>query len=462
MPPRPSTSFRPSAFAGLIGAARRDITPPPGMPSRMWGAATSHQTRGVHRPMTATALSFAGAAGDKPLILIAADLGWFKNPLDVGRLRGPVMRALDVDSSRLMLCLSHTHAGPSITTTEADLPGGEMIEPYLEQVAAALVDVARAAHRGAEEAVLTWAQGACALAQDRDYNDPVTGRPLVGFNPDGHPDQTLRVGRVTRSDGSVLATLVHYACHPTTLAWDNRMISPDYVGAMRELVESHSGDAPCLYLHGAAGELAPREQYTGETAIADRNGRQLGFAVLSALEGMLPPAVGLRFAGIQNSGAPLAVWHREALQPSRELKAIEVSVALPLKPQPKLEDLASRLSSTDDSAERERIRRAIQIARYVGHDETFDAPIWIWRLGDALLMGHPNEAYNALQMHMQEALPRLTVMIANVTNGSCGYLLPEACCQPDRYAFWQSPFERGALETLIERSREIACALIDD
>ena len=60
--------------------------------------------------------------------------------------------------------------------------------------------------------------------------------------------------------GTILATIVNYACHPTTLGGRNRLISPDYLGAMRETIETNTGLAPCLFLNGAAGELAPREQ----------------------------------------------------------------------------------------------------------------------------------------------------------------------------------------------------------
>ena len=37
--------------------------------------------------------------------------------------------------------------------------------------------------------------------------------------------------------GRTLGTIVNYACHPTTLAWQNTLVSPDYVGALREVVE---------------------------------------------------------------------------------------------------------------------------------------------------------------------------------------------------------------------------------
>ena len=96
--------------------------------------------------------------------------------------------------------------------------------------------------------------------------------------------------------------------HPTTLAWDNKLISPDFIGAMWDVIEANTGAAPCLFLQGASGELAPAHDYVGDTAIADKHGRQLGYAAMSALESMLPPRHKLTYRGVMESGAPLAVW----------------------------------------------------------------------------------------------------------------------------------------------------------
>ena len=41
----------PSAYAGLMGVARRDTTPPTGIYARMWGASTHDLAEGVHRPL---------------------------------------------------------------------------------------------------------------------------------------------------------------------------------------------------------------------------------------------------------------------------------------------------------------------------------------------------------------------------------------------------------------------------
>src|ERR1017187_5087677 len=92
--------------------------------------------------------------------------------------------------------------------------------------------------------------------------------------------------------GALMGSIINYACHPTTLGWENTAISPDYIGALRETVEQNTG-VPCLFLQGASGDLGPRTGFVGDPAIADRNGRQLAFAALAALEAL--PAPGLRF-----------------------------------------------------------------------------------------------------------------------------------------------------------------------
>ena len=63
---------------------------------------------------------------------------------------------------------------------------------------------------------------------------------------------------------------------------------------------------------GGVGELGPREGFTSSTSVADANGRVLGHSALAVLEGMLPPATALEFAGAVESGASLALWERRA------------------------------------------------------------------------------------------------------------------------------------------------------
>src|SRR5690606_20159891 len=140
----------------------------------------------------------------------------------------------------------------------------------------------------------------------------------VGYNPAIPADQTLLVGKVSDLNGELKAVLVNYACHPTALAWENTLISPDYIGAMREIIEEKT-QAKVLFFQGASGDLAPVEQYTGDTKVADKHGYRLGYAVLSSLQGFKNYGTQLEIKDYIESGAPLLVWKDSPVALSTQL-----------------------------------------------------------------------------------------------------------------------------------------------
>lgn len=443
------TSFSHSAFAGWIGVARQDITPPIGIYSRNWGASSHDQAEGVHRPLTLTALTLQSSPSAQPLVLVVMDGTWWKTHEDEWIVRSGVLDALSLDPARMMLHLSHTHSGASLSRTDHDKPGGDEIAEYLEKVRESSIAATRHAMQTCSQATLTWDEGRCTLAHDRGYFDAERRRFLCGFNPLGQADDTLVVGRVSDANGKVLATLVNYACHPTTLAWQNRLLSPDYVGAMREVLEHRFPHAPCLYLQGASGELAPREQYVADTEIADAHGRQLGYSALAVLEGMLPHMTRLEYAGPVESGAPLATWKRAPQEPDRVLGAIFYDVELPLKKMHTLDEIEGNLKACTDRVIAERLRREREIRRVVGNGQVARAPVWIWRVGSAYLAGQPNEAFSLFQTELRRKFAPHTVVAMNLVNGGeAGYLPPESAYGQDMYEVNQTPFERGSLERL--------------
>jgi len=450
----PAASMVEAPFAASLqaGVARRDITPPVGIYARHWGAAEHDVAEGIHRPLTATVLAMHTVTGGDPLVLAVLDAGWWQVVEDEWFVRGGLIDALGLDTSRVMVSCTHTHAGPSLNRADADKPGGELIAPYLESVRNALIDATREALAGMAPASLTWAYGQCGLATNRDLRDPDGDRIVCGYNPWGSGDDTLLVGRVSDQGGQVIATLVNYACHATTLAWENRLISPDYIGAMREVIETQTKDSPCLFLQGASGELAPREQYTGDVTIADANGRQLGFAVLSALDSMLPPKTALEYTGVIESGAPLATWQRTSFEPSNDVLAECIDVELSLKPLPSEEEIQQELQECGDRTMAERLQRKLRVVRTVGSGPTCRMPIWIWRIGQSVLIGQPNEAYSVWQQVLRDRFSDYAVVAMNLVNGSCGYLYPSEPADQNIYQVCQSPFDRDALGALAKAS----------
>jgi hypothetical protein len=451
--------FQNSGFKGIIGVSRRDITPPVGIYSRNWGAAKTDVAEGVHRPLTLTSLSFQSDKEEKPLVIIAADLGWWKSKEDEWFLRGPILDALSLHPARLMFCLSHTHAGPSLFREDICKPGGQFIEPYLKFVQEAAIQAAQDALSNATLATLTWGCGKCDLATNRDLPEPNSDRFICGFNPLEKADDTLLVGRVTTDQGNILATVVNYACHPTTLAWDNQLLSPDYVGAMREVIEKQS-QAPCLFLQGASGDLAPAEQYVGDISVAESHGRKLGHAVLSTLEGMLPAQMALAFKGVVESSTALALWQRSPVAPSSVLVAEMIEVGLPLKPLATLAEIEQEWRDCADPVLKERLWRKRAVRKAVGDGAISKAPVWVWRLGDSILIGQPNEVYSEFQEILRGELAHNAVAVMNVVNGHVGYLPPKRWFGKNVYAVTQTPFASGALELLTKVTAEAALGLM--
>ncbi len=409
--------------------------------------------------MTATAAAFAPLEGNGPtLALVALDIGWFQNVQDGLDLRARVLAAAGLQEAELLINYSHTHAGTNANSFLTDRPGGEFIQSYLAQLSDAVANAVVDARAALVPAWIAWGYGRCALAVNRDYWDAEQKRYACGFNPHARADDTLLVARVTDNGGRVLATLVNYSCHPTTLAWQNKLLSPDFVGATREVLE-HAFAAPALFLQGAQGETAPREQYVGDTGVADRNGRILGYAAAAAIEALPPAASKFVYTGIVPSGADLGTWAyqpagADELEGSEQLRSYMTYVDLPRKELPSAQDLEPLYRAESRRREKELLLRRMLFQRALGPDPVHHMPLWAWRLGHAGVVAIPNEAYSILQVTVREQFRGVPILVLGVTNGTVGYLPPRETYGQGRYQEQQSPYAPGCLETTIEAAVE--------
>lgn len=438
-----------------VGIARRDVTAPVGIYARYWGAAKHDVADGVHRPATVTACSISSIAGDGSdrMVLVALDFGSFHPVTDGLKIREAAMEQAGLDDSSLLINFSHCHAGANASTARLNNPGGDLIPEYLAFLKDRVVEAVLEAIEDESSAWITWGYGRCSLATNRDFWDSGEQRFGCGFSPGVPADDTVLVGRATDDSGNVKSILFNYACHPTTLAWDNAKLSPDYVGAAREVIEQ-AFDAPAIFFQGASGELGPRDGFVGDTEVADRNGRQLGYAVASAVESL--PAAGTRqvFAGIVSSGADIATWKHEPipedqLEGATRLNAEIQYVDLACKYIPGANELRQQLENASSRFETERLKRRLMIREDLGEGDTYRMPVWTWRLGDAALVAIPNEPYSSLQVSLRESFSTHPVMVLGVTNSTLGYLCPAELYGTGRYQEIQSPFLPGCLESTV-------------
>ena len=451
-------------FRARVGVSRWDITPDLDVCAKNWGAAESSFATGIHRRLTGTALAIASCkSNEPPLLLLSLDLGWWRSRHDSDALRLQILEQLALPEANVIIHFTHTHAGPALDSDAPAEANPDTGRAYLARLTETCVRGGREALEKLEPATALLSHGRCALASERDLIDPVNSdRYLTGFHPGAPADDTLLVARLLADDGRTLATLVNYACHPTTLAWDNRLISPDYPGAMRELIEAQADGAPCLFLQGASGELAPAEQYSGDTNLADRHGRELGHAALSALAPLVDGCSHLKYDGPMESGAPLAMWHACKQPLSESLRATVIADQFELKGDlPSVSTIDATLAKEPDGFQRERLMRKRRVRMSVGDGTHSTEKLWLWRLGDAAICAVPFEVYSVFQTTLRATFPEIPLLVLGLSNGSTGYLPPESLYDLNLYSVWQTPIARGGHERLLASAITGLCELFN-
>ena len=435
-------------FSGEFSVATADITPSLSIYARNWGASLHDRAEAVHKPLLMQCLLIKSIDNDL-LVWFTADLGWWKNSLDEQNLRNHILRELKLGEEQVLFCLSHTHAGPSICSTDKYKPGGGLIGPYLDSLADTAVRLYGEALTHMKKGTLTWGYGTCDLAAKRDYL--VNGAYLVGYNPLEGADNTLLVGVVRDMDGGHLATLVNYACHPTTFAHENKLLSPDYIGAMREVVEEYTG-SPCLFLQGASGDLAPKHQYVTDPEIVDSHGRRLGHATIATIESIPKNNFHLAFEGSLISGAPLALWKPRKKEADYRMTAMVLRIEVHYKDLPSLDELILEYEQCENRVLWDRLWRKINTRKMIGEKKSDMIPIWIWKLGNSIVVAQANEAYSVIQERLRATFPNQNISFINIANGYIGYLPPADLYDKDMYAVWQTPYAKGSLETVIDQT----------
>lgn len=234
-----------NADALRLGVAFRDITPEPGV--MMWGYSEGglRLAEGVRDPLFAKALVFQ--AGE-------ATVGWVV--LDMGRTPAPDMcasirsRAKDAGIGHVILSATHTHSGPFL-----ELPGFPHLQGIEDGIVAALTE----AHAALQPVRMGVGRTRIDIAHNRRVIRD--GKCYMRWrNAEREPtaplDQEAGVVRFDREDGSPLAALVNYACHPVIFGPDNRRYSADWPGEMCRQIKEVTG-ADAVFVQGGCGDINP-------------------------------------------------------------------------------------------------------------------------------------------------------------------------------------------------------------
>ncbi|MGL5095363.1 MAG: neutral/alkaline non-lysosomal ceramidase N-terminal domain-containing protein, partial [Planctomycetia bacterium] len=194
----------------------------------------------------------------------------------------------------LIFNVSHTHCAPEVAAERLvfhALPPAEeaKLAAYIDDLKTKLVDLIGEALLDMKPADLTWSKSAATFGRNRRFP---TAAGFVNQQHDaGVSDRDVPVLRVTNAVGGLVGVLFGYACHNTTLAF--QQYCGDYAGFAHQQVEQRHPGAVALFVMGCGGDQNPYPRH-GPDGLkhAERHGRELADAVDEALKAPGTPVRG--------------------------------------------------------------------------------------------------------------------------------------------------------------------------
>lgn len=425
------------------GAARASIEPP--LPHDLQGFVRRPVSATAHTPGDPLSLTCAVFEDDgRATVVVAADLTGVDTEA-ADRIRAAVADTVPVAAADVLINCSHSHAAPWLRSDGAKLGGGHDEYTPLERAYAArlpydFASVALEAWNTRTPARVAGGTGRVgSLAVNRRERTP-DGRTILGWNPDLSIDDDVPTIRVDALDGTPIATVTAFGCHPVVVGPEVPWTGSDYVGPLRRRVEQVRGGV-CVFLQGAAGNVLPLEAFFDHDGPQHPMGERLGLEALHSVADADPverEIVKLDFGSV----TPISLYRKVVAddQPAQGLAATRRIVDLPMLTPPSLDELRAELVEREaeldaaraGGAGRERtnpmryhvswLRRMLDRGELLADWRTSRGEIWAMRVGDCAIVGAPGEIFTEIGQAVRRASPFGTTLFAGYCQGILGYV----------------------------------------
>jgi len=445
----------------LAGAGRRCTNPPPNIAHGGWGAQKHEQAEGIDMDLWVTALALSDQV--TTALLLDVDIQILTNQR-ADHLRSAVSKATGLPVQNIRASATHTHSGPVPYKSWIE-KGYEMVEPWFADVARWSAEAAVEAIANFQAVRLHAGRGQCHINTNRRAITTV-GERFLGINPDGPCDYEVVVINFKSLDDKPVAVLVNYACHPTIMGPPNRLITPDYPGAMKRVVEEAVG-GKCLFLQGSAGDQGPLQGFQADTRVYRNFGAILGHEVAKVALSLNNIPSKTNFREIIPSCAPLGMYNSEfATLCGLPLRIIDKEIPVPLReglPErkaatEKLEFWKAKLKTARESSDEAAITEAVYMARRAdiqlrmaddfGGKTNAGVRTHVVIFGDVALIGCNIEPFCEIGIEIKRRSPFHITFMSGYTNGRMAYMATAEEWPKGGYEVENSPFGQTAAQTL--------------
>ena len=409
------------------GAAAVKITPPKGAP--LAGYYYNRAAEGVHDDLYAKALVLE--QGETRVAFVVCDLISLSRPI-VEEARRLITDTSRIRGKNVMMSATHSHTGPvlrGVSTRNAAQGGEEDVAiKYAEELPELIAESVKLAAARLTNALLSAAIG---YEDGLSFNRRFFMKDgTVAWNPGKLNTNIVRAAGPIDPDVAVLlvqtpdaktavATYVNFAMHPDTVG--GLEISADYPSTLSRLLGEYNGtEMLTVFANGACGNINHvdvkwKDPQKGHHEAA-RIGTILAANVLQAYK-KAQPVSGLLHAQSEIVKLPLPIISEAEIEEARRIARIPADAKTP---QPKF-------------LERVKAYKVLDVMARDG--KPHEVEVQVIALGDEVAwVSLPGEIFVELGLAIKKASPFRYTFIAELANGSVGYI-------PNREAYAQGAYE---------------------
>jgi len=240
------------------GLAKRIITPE--TPVWLAGYGEKRLGKNIIHHLWMKALALEDENGERAVLFTSDNQGFPKSMYD--NVTTQLKQTLNLTSSQVMLTYSHNHCGPRLREDLVDyypIEEGQikLVEEYTALMEKAIVDLIRNSFEKLEPVTLATGNGITRFAVNRRENteEDVDDKLSRNIPLNGAVDHDVPVLSVRSNNNDLLAVVFGYACHATTLAFEQWC--GDYPGFAQLAIEKAHPGTMAMFFPGCGADQNP-------------------------------------------------------------------------------------------------------------------------------------------------------------------------------------------------------------
>ncbi|PFQ89959.1 alkaline ceramidase [Bacillus thuringiensis] len=369
-----------------IGVCKVDITPPVGIDFVGYHRETGINNIEEHIYGTV----FVFEKDEMKTVFISIDnIGMLVE--DTNIIRERVASRLHVPFERITVVYTHTHSGPETVGEQA------LVKSYKTSLVNNVVHGAVTANNNLGLCEVGWSvtTGDIGINRRERTSD---GRAKMGTNIEGVVDKRIGTLAIRNAETKELSGIIVFCtAHPNVLKGDSDVLSADYPGMTREILEKIV-NCPVIIVQGAAGNVNAKYRGSREAV------KQMAYTL---------------------SGHVLTILPIVTYSPIVNLRTVSSMMQMKLKDIPEMNEIRSMAQlaekqwgvNTDEwlTIVLEKYKQGIRQLR-------IDLEVQLFQVNDGMFFGIPMEPFSETALEVKESLQNEIAFLGGYTNGYIGYL----------------------------------------